>query len=283
MPETELQLLSADPELDVVLNAIAAIPDFSKRSARAVRKAVDVVLRGESTARYSIKQLTPEEKKHIGTQVESELKREFFKNRKGARLDTSIQDIDVDIKNTIRDTWMIPPEAIGALCLLSLINEDAAEYSIGIVRASLELLGSENQDRKRSLSRKGKLAIRWLIERQSFPVSLFLSNPQIAEIVFSKKSGQTRVAELFRQQTGRPIPRSDIAVAAVYHEQRQVDLRARVRDAKMTLTQESLQVLRGWNKPEREEAARLGFIIDSEHCISVSLDIAGARSNPIDT
>jgi len=279
MPETEPPpAREADRELDLVLRAIGSIPNFAKRSAKTIRKAVDGVLRGESTARYSINQLTPEEKKHIGTQVECELKREFFKDRKGKRLDTSVEDVDVDIKNTIRDTWMIPPEAVGALCLLSLINEDAATYSIGIVRAWPELLNSENQDKKRSLSRKGKDTITWLIERQSLPVSLFLANSHVMERVFAKASGQTRVAELFRIERDRPIQRSDIAVAAAYKERRQVDLRARVRDAKNTLMQEGLLVLRGWNKSEREEAARRGSVIDGDQCICLSLVPSGTSA-----
>jgi hypothetical protein len=271
MPETEPPpSREPDHELDRVFRVIAAIPGFAKRSAKTIRKAVDGVLRGESTARYSIHQLTPEEKKHIGTQVECELKREFFKDRKGKRLDTSVEDVDVDIKNTIRDNWMIPPEAVGALCLLSLINEDAATYSIGVVRAWPELLTSENQDKKRPLSRKGKDTITWLIERQSLPVSLFLANSHVRERVFAKASGQTRVAELFRIERDKPIQRSDIAVAAAYKERRQVDLRARVRDAKNTLMQEGLLVLRGWNKSEREEAAGRGSVIDSDQCICLS-------------
>jgi hypothetical protein len=276
MPETEPPFpREPDRELDLVFRTIAAIPNLAKRSAKTIRKAVDGVLRGESTARYSIQQLTPEEKKHIGTQVECEIKKEFFKNRKGKRLDTSVEDIDVDIKNTIRDTWMIPPEAVGALCLLSLINEDAATYSIGILRAWPELLNSENQDKKRSLSKKGKDAIRWLIEGGGFPVSVFLTNPQVRERVFAEASGQTRVAELFRQVRERPIQRSDLAVAGAYEERRQVDLRARVRDAKTKLKQEELLVLRGWNPPERKEAARRAHVIDGEQCICLSLCSGG--------
>jgi hypothetical protein len=269
MPEMELvSPREADRELDLVFETIAAIPYFAKRSTKTIRRAVDGILRGESTARYSIGQLTPEEKKHIGTQVEYELKREFFKDRKGKRLDTSIENVEVDIKNTIRGTWMIPPEAVGALCLLSLINEGAATYSIGIVRAWPELLNNENQDKKRSLSRKGKDTIRWLIDRERFPVSLFLTNPRLRERVFAQPSGQTRVAELFRQERGRPIQRSDIAVAAARKERRQIDLRARVRDAKTKLMQEGIFVLRGWNKSEREEAGLRGHVIDDEQCIS---------------
>jgi hypothetical protein len=272
MSETELASPREDDhELDSVFRAIAAIPNFAKRSARTIRKAVDDVLQGDRTARYSIQQLTPEEKKHIGTQVERALKKEFFNDRKGKRLDTSVENVDVDIKNTIGDTWMIPPEAVGELCLVNLINERGATYSIGIVRAWPELLNSENQDKKRSLSRKGKDSIRWLIENGSFPVSLLLTNLQVRERVFAETSGQTRVRELFRQVREKPIQRSDIAVAAKHDDGRQEDVRARVRDAKTKLSQEGLLILRGWNKSDREEAARRGYSIDAKQCICLSL------------
>ncbi len=78
------------------------------------------------------------------------------------------------------------------------------------------------------------------------------------------------MAELFRLERDRPIQRSDIAVAAAYNERRQVDLRARVRDAKKTLMQEGLLVLRGWNKSEREEAVSRGSVVAGDQCICLS-------------
>lgn len=271
MPEDEAPCPpEADPELGKVFAAISAIPDFEKRSARAVRRAVEDVLQGDKTARYSIQELTPEEKKHIGTQVERALKQEFFEDRKGVRLDTSVAGIDVDIKNTVGATWMIPPEAVGGLCLVSAIDESSAKYSIGLVRTRRESLNRENQDKKRSLSKKGKDAIRWLVKDGNFPVSGFATSPQLKEDVFKKDSGQARVAELFRRVREHPIQRSDIDVAAA-HKGRQVDVRARVRDAKTKLRQEELLVLRGWNKAEREEAARRGYPIDDNQCITLNL------------
>ena len=90
-----------DPELDAVLAEIENIPDFQGKTAGVIRKAIDNVLQGDRTRRYSISQLTPEEKKHIGTQVERGLKSDFFQDRAGKVSDTTIADVEVDIKNTI--------------------------------------------------------------------------------------------------------------------------------------------------------------------------------------
>src|SRR5579863_1982818 len=86
-----------DPEIDRVFEAINLMPRFSERSHIIIRQAVDEVLRGDTTARCSIGDLSPEEKKHIGTQVERGLKREFFENRKGEHLDTVVENVEVDI------------------------------------------------------------------------------------------------------------------------------------------------------------------------------------------
>jgi hypothetical protein len=156
------------------------------------------------------------------------------------------------------------------------IDEAARKYSVGVFRANLELLGSPNKDRKRSVLKEGQKSIRWLIEGESFPVSLFLMNPQVGEKVLTHASGQSQVAELFRQERERPIERSDVEVAAAHDGGRQKDLRARVRDAKRKLSGEGLLVLRGSNKPEREEAARRGHPIERDQYIC--LNIAQSRT-----
>src|SRR5580698_1837840 len=127
--------LPLDAELDIVLAEIESLPDLPQRATNVIRKAVDNVLQGDRTRRHSINQLTPEEKKHIGTQVERGLKQEFFQGRTGQVSDTTVAGIEVDIKNTIGDNWMIPPEAVGRLCLLTQIHEKSASFSVGLVRA----------------------------------------------------------------------------------------------------------------------------------------------------
>jgi hypothetical protein len=261
-----------DTELDVVQAEIKNLPDLHGKTTSVIRKAIDNVLQGDRTRRYSITQLTPEEKKHIGTQVERGLKSEFFQDRTGKVSDTTIAGVEVDIKNTIGDNWMIPPEGVGHLCLLTQIDEKSAKYSVGLIRAREELLGRENQDKKRSFSKEGRKSISWIVKDAPLPISAFLASATtVREQIFAKGSGQARVTELFRQIQAGPIHRSDIeAVAAA--KDRQVDVRARVRDAKTTLHKERLLVLRGWNSVERAEAHRRGYPIDRKQCISIPLE-----------
>jgi hypothetical protein len=120
-----------DNELEIVLTELSNTPDLELRAASVIRKAVDNVLQGDRTRRYSIAQLTPEEKKHIGTQVEKGLKVEFFEDRKGQVLDTTVAGLEVDIKNTIGNNWMIPREAVGRLCLLTQIDENPQGFRLG--------------------------------------------------------------------------------------------------------------------------------------------------------
>jgi hypothetical protein len=270
MPEQEeISRAPADPELELVRSEVLGLENFAHRTAGVVRAAIDNVLQGDRTKRYSIEQLTPEEKKHIGTQIEKGLKKELFGDRSGEVLDTTIAGTEVDIKNTIGENWMIPPEAVGNLCLLNRISEQSKTFSVGLVRIRQELLNSENQDKKRSLSKKGRETIVWLIQNAPLPVSTFLtSDASIRDSVFAKRSGQARVTELFRRIHKLPIERSDIAAAAA-GDDRQIDLRARVRDAKTKLLTEGLLVLRGWNKTERLEALSRGYAIDGRQCITI--------------
>src|ERR1700684_2751250 len=153
MPEQEeTSHASVDSELELVRSEVLALENFAQRTADVVRSAIDNVLQGDRTKRYSIEQLSPEEKKHIGTQIERGLTRELFRNRSGKVLDTTIAGTEVDIKNTIGDNWMIPPDAVGKLCLLNRISEQSKTFSVGLIRIHQELLNSENQDKKRSLS-----------------------------------------------------------------------------------------------------------------------------------
>src|SRR5580692_3253179 len=163
-PSERVRLGTNDPELDRVHASVVAMDAFASRAADAIRGAIDDVLRGERTGRYSIAQLSRQEKAHIGTQVEIALVQEFF-HAEGKKLDTLVDGIEVDIKNTIGDNWMIPHEAVGELCLLTLINEPDQTYSLGLVRAYDELLNKPNQDGKRSLSTTGKATIRWIADK----------------------------------------------------------------------------------------------------------------------
>jgi len=259
-----------DPELETVVSYLSLIPDFEERAAVTIRDAVSEVLRGERTGRYSIHQLTKQEKAHIGTQVEIAFLHEFFDLREGAILDTTIEGIEVDIKNTIVSNWMIPEEAFGQLCLLVLINEDTRHFSIGVLRAVIDILNRPNRDGKRSVSAAGQNRIRWIVRHGNLPVSIFLTIPaNLNKEIWaqgdntSRRQGQARVTHLFRVVTNQPIFRSDISTLA-----RQHDPAKRVRDARKLLRREGLLVLSG--RYHRALAEQRGFHLRGDEWMSVA-------------
>jgi hypothetical protein len=172
----------------------------------------------------------------------------------------------VDIKNTIGDNWMIPHEAVGELCLLTLINEPAKTYSLGLVRAHNHLLNKPNQDGKRSLSTKGKATIRWIADRAQLPVSIFLRIPDATrEIVWRRKSGQARINELFRYVQRVPILRADLEALA-----QQLDPIKRARDAKKELAKEGLLVPCGRYEEEAAKARARGIELSPYEWVCVA-------------
>jgi hypothetical protein len=260
-----------DPERDgecvEVVRYLEEMPHLQARTVRAVRDAVDEVLRGDRTRRYSIEQLTRQEKAHIGTQVEIALVRELFDGIEGTVLDTKVNEIEVDIKNTIGTNWMIPHEAVGRICVLVRINESTRQLCLGVVRTKDGWLGAENQDGKRSLNGEGRRNIHWILPEVPFPVSVFLGiSEEDKTEIWNKNSGDARLRELFRRVQGRIIVRNDIVTLG-----NQKDAMNRARKSKAPLLQEGILVLCGTWVPDRERAAGLGHAIGRDEWISVRL------------
>ncbi len=250
-----------DAELKAVVNCIQAIPDLARTTAKVIRGAVDDVIHGHRTGRYSIQQLTRQEKAHIGTQVEIALVRELFGNREGETLDTLIAGVEVDIKNTIGNNWMIPPEAVGHICLLTSISEVSRTYCMGLIRTNSDLLNRPNRDQKHTISAEGVRRIHWIIRDGEMPVSIFLRLPAatVAQIwsppgIGQRSPGQARIMQLFRLVQKEKIFRVDLEALA-----QQQDPAKRARDAKKQLLKENLLVLCG--RYDREALLRLAAMI----------------------
>ena len=113
-----------------------------------LRATFDQLYDGHHTGRYRIDQLRKTEKTHCGTPVEINLHREF-ELADGVVLDCRIAGHEVDCKFSLSEFgWMIPPEAIGHLCLLVWADEQIAKWSAGLFRVSAELLTKPNRDRR---------------------------------------------------------------------------------------------------------------------------------------
>lgn len=138
-----------------------------------VQDAVDFVVDPVRTARTKISDLDNVEKTFIGLKIEHFL-RDFLGVPKGLR-DLQIGDLDVDVKNTVRSTWMIPPETFSneEPCVLVMVATDHNQCSLGVFVARPEYLNAANRDGKRSVSAKAFQNIWWVLKDEALPESRF--------------------------------------------------------------------------------------------------------------
>jgi hypothetical protein len=218
-----------DPELLRVREQILSMDPSGERFARTLRETIDQLLNGEATGRYDWKTLFKTEKTHAGTLVEINLQREFTFGD-GAKMDYLIAGIEVDCKfSQVFGAWMIPPEALGHLCLVVWADDYKTLWSAGLVRILPELLNEgNNRDRKITISARNRHHIRWLWHRAALPENVLLHlSPETRSAILSPSSGQQRVNELFRRVQQKRIGRGVVRTVA-----QQYDYMARIRESK---------------------------------------------------
>jgi hypothetical protein len=269
---------ASDPELDLVAEYLLRLDPAGRRFADALRNTFDMLLNGQRTGRYRWDQLYKTEKTHFGTLVEINLQREFeFPG--GEELDYRICDIDVDCKYSQKHgSWMIPPEAVGKLCLVLWASDNESRWSAGLVRADEELLNSGgNRDGKRSLNKQGRQAVRWLFSDAPLPVNALLHLPDgEVEAIFAPGSGTKRVDELFRRAQGILIRRVVVATVA-----QQEDYMKRIRGnggSRSSLRPEGIIIL-GQYKGHGTIAKQLGLPVPGPgESVSARVVRAGAHT-----
>lgn len=213
-----------------------------------LKDAVDFVLDPVRTGRTKIAELDKVEKTYIGLKVEHYL-REWLGVPKGLKRDIQIDGLDVDIKNTISTTWMIPPETYRTEepCLLVATAKFDGRCWLGIVVARDAYLTNKkgNRDSKRQISAAGMKNILWLVEDVAYPVSTWdgLDMPRFMEIR-RIRGGKKRAAQFFRENINRKVHRS--IIQALLFDQR--DFMKRVRGnggARDDLRKEKILILSG--------------------------------------
>ncbi|MDD7970610.1 NaeI family type II restriction endonuclease [Roseinatronobacter alkalisoli] len=179
-----------------------------------LRQCVDDVIMTPKTGRRSYDELEKTEKTYIGTRVEIEL-RAMLHLPKG-KLDTVILDHDVDIKNTMGSNWMIPTEAIDHPCILVAADEVRAKCYLGLFVAHPEYLTfGQNKDSKKSVSALGFSNIFWLLFDHPYPENFWRTIPPDAiDRIFLGKTGNQRMANLFREVQRQPIARDVVQAVA---------------------------------------------------------------------
>ncbi|MFF3379629.1 NaeI family type II restriction endonuclease [Streptomyces sp. NPDC002680] len=273
------ELAQADPELIKVYDHIRALdhdPD-GQRFATVLRDTIDQLLNGEVTGRYDWKTLFKTEKTHAGTLVEINLQREFNFDD-GITMDYQIAGIDVDCKYSQQfGSWMIPPEAMGHICLLVWADDYKTSWSAGLLRIRREWLnGGNNRDLKLTIKAEHRDKILWLWRDALLPENVLLHmNPLDREAVFASSSGQQRLNELFRRVQKRRIGRNVVRTVA-----QQKDYMKRVRGnggSRSALRPEGIIIMGDYDS-HRAVAKKLGLLPPGEgEFVSVRVVRADAR------
>ncbi|MFF7437144.1 NaeI family type II restriction endonuclease [Streptomyces sp. NPDC008122] len=269
-------LLNEDAELAAVYHKVLQLDPEGSRFAAVLRNTIDQLLNGEVTGRYDWKTLFKTEKTHAGTLVEINLQREF-RFDDGIDMDYQIAGTDVDCKYSQQfGGWMIPPEALGHLCLLVWADDYKSQWSAGLLRIRDEWLNAgNNRDKKLTVKAEHRNKILWLWHKQELPVNALLHmDPVDRAAVFEASSGQARLNELFRLYQQRRIGRNVVRTVA-----QQKDYMKRVRGnggSRSSLREEGILIM-GDYRSHQEIARQLGVPAPQEgEFVSVRVTPAGA-------
>tara|TARA_Y100000034_G_C6896919_1_gene413723 strand:+ start:208 stop:735 length:528 start_codon:yes stop_codon:yes gene_type:complete len=154
----------------LLVSQLKDIPQFNDRIASCAKQAIEFVLDPIYTSRKSIEELSKTEKTIIGTKYEQVLTTEFNFDEDSI-LDCQLNSIPFDIKFSCRGRWMIPQECykIQGLCLCTELNDDT--LSVGVIKTSPEnLTKGQNQDKKLTISKKGRANMNWLIQNKKIEI-----------------------------------------------------------------------------------------------------------------
>jgi len=244
----------------------------------AVQQAVGHILDGANTGRFYLQDddVDSDEKAAVGTQLQYRVIRVLDLD-KLPPLDTVIEGVAVDIKNTVGDDWMIPKEAQCELCLLMRIDARNDRFSASLMRTHEVLLNQGNQDKKRSIQRD---AVR------QYSVPLFdppwvplprnplrdLTREQRA-VVFNPRVGQTRrIVALFSYLPQTVLQRDVLLTVCAGFK----DPLRRVRQARPYVREEhGLEMLCGTWTDQRQAASALGYDLSGDAWVAVPSSLVG--------
>lgn len=166
--------------------------------ANVIRQALDEVIDGPRTGRWTIDQLSKTEKTYIGTKVEI-IVRAALDVPCGSVSDCLINGIETDIKWSMHEAaWMIGPENVGEVCIGIGTNSDQTTLSVGIFIPTKERLRKGvNRDAKLSLSAAGREHVLWLVDREPLAKNFIAGlDEQTRAHIFAGGSAQERIRRL---------------------------------------------------------------------------------------
>lgn len=250
-----------------LLDAVGGKGLFEEKLRSFFRSAIDEVIDTARTGRYFLADLEKTEKTYLGTKFEI-LLRDWLQVPRGVILDLMIGGQEVDVKSTTggRSGWMIPPEAIGQLCILLRVNETASICAVGLVRARPEYLRvGLNRDAKTSFSAAGTLNIWWLaLDFPYTPNFWTLIDADLRGRIMAPRGGTERLATLFENCLETPVSRVLISSIAA-----QDDFMKRIRrngGARDLLAPKGIAIL--YSENDRSLMHRLGLSFGTREFVS---------------
>lgn len=239
----------------------------------AVVDAINYVLDGASTGRFDLHdpEVDSDERSSVGTKVQYRVLTALGLPKEKP-LDTTIAGVAVDLKNTVRDNWMIPMECQCEVCVLIQIDARNDRFSARVMRVHRALLNEgSNQDAKRSIIRAALPDYSVpLFEAEWAPLPRNplrdLTAGQRA-VVFAPKHGQvTRLTALFGFLPEVTIPRHAILTVCANRN----DPLRRVREVKQrVLHDHGLTLLCGTWETDRQLAREAGFELAAQDWIAI--------------
>lgn len=217
-----------------LLRTTGGVAVFEEKLRGFFRAAIDEVIDTARTGRFFFAQLEKTEKTYLGTKFEIIL-RDWLQVPRGVRLDLLIGEREVDVKSTTGGAygWMIPPEAIGQLCILLMVNEEQAICSFGLVRARASYLRpGGNRDSKTSFTANARSNIWWMVKDFPYTRNFWqVVSAADREEIMGYSGGRERVASLFERYQETAVSRVQIiAVAAQDDPMRRVRRNGGARD-----------------------------------------------------
>lgn len=263
----------ADPELQVVHSWLLE-QSITELLRTATDSSVKYVLDGARTWRFDLldSAVDSDERATVGTKLQYHVIQQLGL-KKEPPLDTSIMGVAVEIKGTVRTTWMIPHEGQCEVTLLIRIDAKKNVFAAWLMRTHRVWLtgGKGNRDLKRSpLAEAFKTFALPVVPWTSLPPEpLRMLSPEQLEIVFGEKGLRSRLVALFWFLSEEVIPRGSIAIVGAGL----LDPMKRAREAKVELRKKhGLVVLVGTWPDERTAALAMGFDISDEAWVAVPLE-----------
>lgn len=257
-----LEQLAAD-----LLRAAGGSAIFEEKLRSFFRSAIDEVIDTARTGRFFLSDLEKTEKTYLGTKFEI-LLRDWLQVPRGVVLDLLIGGSEIDVKSTTGggSGWMIPPEAIGQLCVLLRVNERESICAVGLVRARPEYLRTgTNRDAKTSFSAAGTRNIWWLVLDYPYTPNFWtLIDTVLRQRIMAPRGGTERLAILFENCLEIPVSRVLIASIAA-----QDDFMKRIRrngGARDLLSPKGIAIL--YSENDRDLMLRLGISFGTREFVS---------------